>query len=266
MRIMYLIVAVLCLLITSCSQQSSDPVDFVNPNIGGISQLLETTVPLVDLPNGMMRIYRLPGNYQAEKINGFPFILCGHRNGTAGLIMPTSGKIFADMKKWQSYYDHDFETCTPYYYSVRLEDQDIDLELTVAEKSSYYQVQWNKNEQKNVMIGVTTKGLLKVVDKNTVEGYEVYQNKVKVFFYIKTEKSFYTDTIWNENSSRNGTAELSGNNPTLGLTFQIPGQERTGIKMGVSFVDSDQARKNLESEIPDWEFRTSEKQRKGEME
>jgi hypothetical protein len=31
----------------------------------------------------MMRIYHLPGYYQAEKVNGFPFILCGHRNGTA---------------------------------------------------------------------------------------------------------------------------------------------------------------------------------------
>ena len=49
-------------------------------------------MPLVNLPNSMMRIYRIPGNYQAEKIQGFPFILCGHRNGSAGLIMPYKWK------------------------------------------------------------------------------------------------------------------------------------------------------------------------------
>ena len=99
--------ATVSLILISCAQKSDDPVDLVNPNIGGISPLLETTVPLVNLPNSMMRIHRIPGNYQAEKIKGFPFILCGHRNGTAGLLMPTSGKIATDPELWQSYYDHD---------------------------------------------------------------------------------------------------------------------------------------------------------------
>jgi predicted alpha-1,2-mannosidase len=255
MKIKYLIVTVLCVSVISCNQQSSEPVDFVNPNIGGISQLLETTVPLVNLPNSMMRVHRLPGNYQAEKINGFPFILCGHRNGTAGLIMPTSGEKTSDIKRWQSYYDHDFETCTPYYYSVWLEDPDINLDFTVAEKSSYYQILWNKDEEKNLMIRVTTYGLVKVIDKNTVEGYEVYHDNIKVFFYLKTENSFSSDSVWNEeNKSETGLAELTGAKPTVALTFQIPHKAKTGIKMGVSFVNSEQARKNLESDIPDWNF------------
>jgi len=93
-----LLSALFYLVLLSCSQKNVEPVDFVNPNIGGISPLLQTTVPLVNLPNSMMRIHRLPGNYQAEKINGFPFILCGHRNGTAGLLMPSAGKIQSDRR------------------------------------------------------------------------------------------------------------------------------------------------------------------------
>ena len=92
MKFKYLIIPIIILFIASCGQKSNDPVDYVNPNIGGILLLLQPTVPLVSLPNSMMRIHRLPGDYQAEKINGFPFILCGHRNGTAGLLMPTAGK------------------------------------------------------------------------------------------------------------------------------------------------------------------------------
>lgn len=246
---------VLCLILTACSQRITDPVDFVNPNIGGISPLLETTVPLVNLPNSMMRIHRLPGNYQAEKIYGFPFILCGHRNGTAGLLMPTAGRISADQSVWQSYYDHDFERCTPYYYSVLLEDPDINLELTVTEKSSFFQIAWNKNEQKNLMMAVTAKGSIKVIDNNTVEGYEVYQNKVKVFFYIRTDKSFSSDSIWDaNNNAAQGIAGLEGERPSLSLTFKVPEKEKVGVKMGISFVDSEHARKNLEADIPDWNF------------
>src|ERR1035437_1963709 len=104
MNIKYLLFTSIWLILASCSQKSSDLVDFVNPNIGGIRPLLETTVPLVNLPNSMMRIHRLPGNYQAEKIKGFPFILCGHRNGTAGLLMPQSGVSSIDQEKWKPDY------------------------------------------------------------------------------------------------------------------------------------------------------------------
>jgi hypothetical protein len=127
-RILFFLLSVL--IIISCKKKSSEPVDFVNPNIGGISPLLETTVTQVNLPNSMMRIHRLPGNYQDEKVIGFPFIVCGHRNGTVGLLMPSSGRISADTERWQSYYDHDYEVCTPYYYYVWLEDPDVDLEFT----------------------------------------------------------------------------------------------------------------------------------------
>jgi len=102
MSIRYLLFTSIWLILASCSQKSSDLVDFVNPNIVGISPLLETTVPLVNIPNCMMRIHRIPGNYQAEMIKGFPFILFGYRYGTAGLMMPTSGPIARDQDKWGS--------------------------------------------------------------------------------------------------------------------------------------------------------------------
>jgi predicted alpha-1,2-mannosidase len=255
MKYRFLVFLLVFCTLYSCNRKSPEPVDFVNPDIGGISPLLETTVPLVNLPNSMMRIHRLPGNYQAEQVNGFPFILCGHRNGTAGLMMPSSGRISADPKKWLSYYDHDFEVCTPYYYSLWLEDPDINLEFTVSAKSSFYRVLWNKNAQRNMMLEITTKGSLNIIDKNTVQGYEVYQNKVKVFFYLKTGESFSSDSIWDSGTSNSkGIAIIEKIRPVAVLTFPATAGEKVGIKMGVSFVSLEQARKNLESEIPDWNF------------
>jgi predicted alpha-1,2-mannosidase len=243
------------LMFLSCTRNSNDPVDYVNPNIGGIAPLLQTTVPLVDLPNSMMRIHRLPGNYQAEKIAGFPFILCGHRNGTAGLLMPTAGQVSMDRRSWMSYYDHDYEVCTPYYYSAWLEDPDVNLEFTVAEKSSFYHIAWNRKEQKNLMLAVTTTGSFNVVDKNTVAGYEIYNNKIKVFFYIRTDRDFDSDIMTDASQNKvEGIATIEGVRPTLSLTFNASEKEKVGVKMGVSFVDAEQARKNLEEEIPDWNF------------
>ena len=240
---------------SSCSyERETEPVDFVNPNIGGISPLLQTTVPLVNLPNSMMRIHRIPGNYQAEKIQGFPFMLVGHRNGTAGLIMPVSGTIKTDRKQWESYYDHDYEVCKPYYYSTWLEDPDINLELTVAERSAFYRFIWNKPDARRLMLALTSAGRFNIKDKNTVEGYEQYSDNVKVYFYIRTEKEFVADTLWSrEGKNATGVADIEGGNPSAALTFDS-GTGKTGVKIGVSFIDTDQARKNLESEIPAWDF------------
>jgi predicted alpha-1,2-mannosidase len=238
----------------SCSHNRLTPIDFVNPNIGGISQLLVTTVPLVSLPNSMMRIHRLPGNYQAEKIDGFPFIVCGHRTGNSGLLMPTAGKISYDSKDWQSYYDHDYEVCTPNYYSVWLEDPDINLQLAVGEKSSYYQIAWNRNDQKNLMLSVTTVGAVKVIDDNTVEGYEVYEDKVKVYFYLKSDKSFKVDHIRDSDNETVDTSATEAAKPTLSLIFIVDAREKVGVKMGISYIDGEQARRNLEKDIPDWNF------------
>jgi putative alpha-1,2-mannosidase len=94
------------------------------------------------------------------------------------------------------------------------------------------------------MLALNTTGSFNVIDINTVEGYEMYQNKVKIFFYLKTEKSFVSDSIWDkDNISATGVASLSGNKPSLSLTFEVAEKEKTGIKMGVSFVDASQAKK-----------------------
>jgi predicted alpha-1,2-mannosidase len=254
MKLKYFLVPGLLLFFASCNTKTPDPVELVNPNIGGISPLLQTTVPLVSLPNSMMRIHRIPGNYQAEKIEGFPFIVCGHRNGTAGFLMPSSGAS-TDLTKLKSYYDHDYEICTPYYYSVWLEDPDINLEFTVGEKSSFYRIAWNRKDVKKLSLGVTTSGSISVLDNKNVEGYELYEDKVKVFFCIRSEREFVTDSIWDSAGNHStGVSSLEGTRPQTTLTFNIGEKEVVGIKMGVSFVDAAQARKNLDNDIPDWNF------------
>jgi len=48
--------AVLALALSVSAQQNKEPVDYVNPNIGGIGQLLSATSPSVIMPYGTMRI------------------------------------------------------------------------------------------------------------------------------------------------------------------------------------------------------------------
>ena len=138
------------------------PVDYVNPNIGGIGHLLQPTLPLVHLPNSMMRISRQPKGYQSEQIDYFPIQIYSYRFGMVGKIMITQGNLTAEPKVWASHYDHDFETSKPYYYSVLLEDYDIYTEITVQEHSAFYRFNFQSDRLAHIYIQTQEEGMRQV--------------------------------------------------------------------------------------------------------
>src|ERR1700674_2585918 len=93
------VIAVLALVLSASAQRNKEPVDYVNPNIGGIGQLLSATSPNVIMPYGMMRISPIttPGisdRYLADKIYGFP---------AGGMsLMPMTGSAQTDPAKYAS--------------------------------------------------------------------------------------------------------------------------------------------------------------------
>ena len=90
----FLAIALLC---CACAPvalgQTRPPVDYVNPHIGGISYLLKSEPPTVQLPFGMVRLAPVtsPGIsdvYLAEKIYGFPL--------DGAVLMPDVGTVEID--------------------------------------------------------------------------------------------------------------------------------------------------------------------------
>ncbi len=76
-RLFSLLVGVL-LLVTCASAQTKKktPLDYVNPNIGGIGHLLVATDPVVQLPQGTIRLCSNPwpeiyDRYLADKVFSF---------------------------------------------------------------------------------------------------------------------------------------------------------------------------------------------------
>ncbi|MGB6746030.1 MAG: hypothetical protein WBE38_20440, partial [Terracidiphilus sp.] len=101
--------------VSGAGQRSKEPVDYVDPNIGGIGQLLTATLPIIQFPYGMARLAPIttPGitdRYLADKIFGFP--------AGPAVLMASVGPIGATPDQYASGFDHDFEVSTPYYYEA----------------------------------------------------------------------------------------------------------------------------------------------------
>ena len=103
----------------------TEPVDYVDPLIGGISHMLVPTFPTVHLPNSMVRLLPAwtPGCsdwYAATKIYGFGLNMPAHRSPVVTTLMPTFGELLLDDERIASIIDHDLELCTPFHYAVLL--------------------------------------------------------------------------------------------------------------------------------------------------
>jgi len=245
---------------------SQDPVDYVNPNIGTIGHLLKATTPDVQLPRGMIRLIPLttPGIrdiYLADKIYSYSVTSLSN-DFSRGLgmfsIMATTGNIKVDADENASWFDHDLEKVTPYYYSALLEDYDIEIEYTVTEHSAYYRFTFPEAVNSNILLSMLQNSEMKIVRNNVIEGYQTYSigrdTGRKLYFHSEFSKPFKSYGSWTGKEVAHGEKEKTGKNIGIYTTYSTLKGEQVQVKIGFSFISIDQARQNLEKEIADWNF------------
>jgi predicted alpha-1,2-mannosidase len=243
-----------------------DPVDYVNPNIGTIGHLLTATTPDVQLPRGMIRIIprTTPGIrdvYLADKVTSFSAIsLSNDFSGGQAMfsLMATTGKINVDEASSASRFDHDLEKATPYYYSVLLEDYNIEVEYTATGHSAYYRFKFPAGMNSNILLSLSRDAGLKIVGDNVVTGYQVFGRgramEKKIYFHAEFRKPLKSFGSWSGNEVTPGVKEKSGNNIGIYTSYSTSEREAIEVKVGFSYISTDQAAENLGKEIADWNF------------
>jgi predicted alpha-1,2-mannosidase len=233
---------------------TKDPVDYVNPNIGTIGHLLTATVPFVQYPHGMARIAPVttPGfedRYLADRIFGFP--------AASAVLAAYTGEFSFDPAKMASHYDHDFETATPYWYKVRLDDFDVTAEATATPLAAYYRFIFPAAAHGHLALNVRS-GELNVVAPNAVSGSGVSGRNegtrgVRFYFYAEFSKPVAGYRTW-RGSNLGEESSQSGEHIGFGTDFPAAAGQQVEIRVGISYISVDQAKKNLTSEIPAWGF------------
>ena len=241
-------------------QHQKEPVDYVSPNIGTIGQLLTATIPYVQCPHGMARLAPIttPGigdRYLADKIYGFPV-------GPATL-MASVGEISTQPVAYASDFDHDFETATPYYYEADLQTWRIKAELTASHQTAYYRFTFPASAHAHLALSLGDNAELTVIGNHALEGSQRITGPVgqikneggetREYFYVEFSRPFNLYQTW-QNDKLSNTSKQSGNH--IGFVSDSPSAagERVEVRVGLSYISAEQARKNLEREIPGWTF------------
>jgi len=278
----------LVFLIFGCSKNSDlnkakDFSGFVNPMVG--TDWHGHTFPGATNPFGMVqlspdtRVGTWDGcsgyHYSDHSILGFSHT---HFSGTGGggggdiMFMPTVGEIQLDTGSitntssgYRSKYSHKEELAAPGYYRVKLQDDDVLVELTSTLRVGLHKYSFPATNEANVILDLTH-GIsdevdslnLEVVSNTEISGFRESHGSLagrhKIFFVAQFSQSFKKFGVSVNGGELREEMTAGAKDMQAFFRFDTKDKEPVMIKVALSRVSIEGARKNLETELPGWDF------------
>jgi predicted alpha-1,2-mannosidase len=273
-----LIIFVSCFSLMARFGYAQSKTSFVDPYIGSGGHghvFVGANVPFGAVQLGPMNIFKgwdwCSGyNYGDSILTGFSHLrLSGTGIGDLGdvLIMPFTGKIKTDKgteenhkSGYSSIYSHKNEQVRPGYYAVKLDDYDIDVELTASERVGFHRYKFPKGKQAHIIIDLqeglndkSTDTYIEQVDAYTLKGYRFssgWAKEQQAFFAMRFEKPIDSFMVY-EGAKPLGAKKGQGK-ATKGVISFGPSAGTVQFKVGISPVSSENALDNITAEIPGW--------------
>lgn len=253
---------------------------YVDPFIGTSGH--GHTFPGATMPFGMVQLSpdtRLTGwdgcsgyHYSDQIVYGFSHT---HLSGTGIsdygdiLFMPTAGKIYLNAlngnrteEGYASLFDHKNEEAQPGYYSVRLDDENIVVELTTTRRVGFHRYHFPRNAQANIILDLEHRdrvldSALSIVSKTRIEGYrrsKAWAKNQIVYFVAEFSRPMIDSGISLDASPATKLSDARATSLKAFFRFGNSDGAPIQVKVAISSVSIEGARKNLNAEINHWDF------------
>ncbi len=209
----------------------------------------------------------------------------GHSDLGDFLVMPTTGdlvleplKTEAGKKGFYSTFSHGNEKASPGYYKVDLDSYNIRAELTASDRVGFHQYTFPKSEDAHIILDMVYNvyhhdnknvwTFIRVENDTLVTGFRQtkgWARTRKVFFAMQFSKPFksYGHKKYNNETytgfyrrfkEDENFPEMAGKDIRAYFNFDTEEGEKINIKFALSSVSTHGALRNLEAEIPHWNF------------
>lgn len=281
-------VGLTAMMLEACNDAAAkaDYAFYVDPMIGTGGH--GHTFPGAIVPNGMIQPSpdtridgwdACSGYYYADTlINGFSHT---HVGGTGCadygdvLMMPTVGAQIIDTQvdtlqnlPYASAFSHANEVAEPGYYSVKLDRYDILAEMTSTKRVALHRFTFPATDKAGMIVDMdysiqhqtNLDMALEVVSDTELRGWkmtEYWAFDQQIYFYAKFSKPF-TTTMVNDTITDTKGRPYARCKALLSFPPMKEGEQLL-VKVGVSAVDYDGARNNVEAEMPGFDFNMTRK-------
>jgi len=258
------------------------PVDLVHPLIGS-ERCRNFFMTAAARPFGMVKLapdteitgYYHTGYQDAQtNIFGFSHI---HEFQMGGLaVMPVSGTVnpIPGPERWKSPFQTEKQTVAPGYQRVQLDRYGIDVQLTATRRVGFHRYTYERADDAAILLplsGVWNEARMYVADvkrtaPGTLEGSLIFADSrlstdsrlvvpTQVFFVITTDRPFKSLDGWRTQQMVGNISGIKGENSGLVLNFgKVAAGTTVQMKVAISYCSIEQARLNLNTELPGWDF------------
>ncbi len=246
------------------------------------------TYPGATVPFGMVQLspdtynegwdYCSGYHYSDASLMGFSHT---HLSGTGAadlldfLLMPGTGpaKTIPGRREnpqegYRSRFSHEDEIAEPGYYSVLLKDYGIRAELSTTERVGIHKYTFPKSDSSHFIVDLIHAdsiapdlilwSSLKIVGDDTIVGgrsTRLWANGREIYFAMKFSKPFVrAEIVSDEKKLAPSLKDAHGTSLKCLLYYSTSEDEVILVKTGLSGVSAEGALKNLDAEMPDWDF------------
>jgi predicted alpha-1,2-mannosidase len=254
-------------------QQTAGPASWVDPFIG--TDAHGHTYPGPSLPFGMVQLSpdtRLGGwdgasgyHYSDSVIYGFTHTaLSGTGVGDYGdiLVMPVAGGPVFDNTEYLSPFRKDQEEAVAGYYRVYLDKPGVLAELTATTRVGFHRYTFPEEVPAGLVIDLAHRD--RVVDSHIefvgdreVRGMRRSSNWARDllwYFHMEFSRPFSSFHIMDGEAAREGRGPVSGTAIRAFAGFEPGNGEPLLVKVSLSAVGPEGALRNLQYELPGWDF------------
>jgi predicted alpha-1,2-mannosidase len=286
----FLVIFVFALGLSSCgNKQKSELTYLVDPLIG--TDATGNTFPGAAMPFGMVQLS--PDTYNDGCCSGYHYrdsAILGfshtHLSGTGVadfgdiLVMPATAELSTASKgprfrgddkigplDFRSKFYHSSEKASPGYYRVLLDDFNITAELTATNRVGLHRYTFPESNKSLILFDLEhgimngDKPLedcyLRLVSATEIEGLRHSQGWAPdqyVYFVARFSEPFINPVLYlNGEPSREGS-EIKGKSVKAVFNYKTKEGKQILVKVALSTVSAEGARRNLDNELPGWDF------------
>jgi len=264
---------------TAGAVEKKDPVDWVDPRIGAVRERwfffssacrpfgMVNLSPDTD-PVGKHGGYYSGYDYTHDRIHHFSHV---HEWLLGALpVMPTTGPMKGPQGSavYGSKFSHESEIVQPGYHAVTLDDYGIRVELTSTERVGFHRYTFPKADEAHLLFDLGARlgpatmidAMMRRVGDRELEGHVVNgpsggrPKPMAYHFVVQFDRPFLAFGVWDGQGVKRQVDEISGQGCGAFVTYATVKDEVLCMKVGLSCVSVAQARKNLQAELPHWDF------------
>lgn len=184
-------------------------------------------------------------------------------------VLPTTGPFKGHLgpDAYGSSYSHEKETVKAGYHRIFLEDYGINAELTATTRVGFHRYTFPQAEKSHIHLDFSTflgpsdtkAGKATKVSPREIEGYALMAatrrrpKDTYVYYVIRFDQNFDHFGGWQNGQLREGD-QIEGEKTGAYVSFPTAANEQRLMKVGISYVSIEQARLNINVELPHWDF------------